>query len=181
MLRTIRTFFKRDTGAISVETVLVMPVLFIALILSFVFFDAFRRYNISVKAAYTIGDILSRRSNAVTDADFEGLKDLYEFLTFANGDPWLRYSEVRRGDVGYEIEWSYATDNQPVRNNENISALLARMPVMAVGERVIVVETYSDYTPPLNIELPTQTFENIIVTRPRFSSFVQYDLGVGAS
>ena len=90
-------------------------------------------------------------------------------MTFENDEPWLRYSEVRRGDVGYEVEWSYATDGNAVRDTNSISALLARMPIMALGERVIVVETYSTYTPPLNIELPTQNFENIIVTRPRFA------------
>ena len=177
MRKSIVYFWRREDAAISTETVIIMPILFVTLILSFTFFDAFRRYNLSLKAAYTIGDILSRRP-IVTAWDFEGLANLYEFLTFENGEPWLRYSEVRRGDVGYEVEWSYATDGNAVRDTNSISALLARMPVMAVGERVIVVETYSTYTPPLNIELPTQNFENIIVTRPRFASFLEFDHSV---
>lgn len=177
-LRTaIKDYWRREDAAISTETVIIMPILFVTLILSFTFFDAFRRYNLSLKAAYTIGDILSRRP-VVTAHDFEGLKDMFEFLTFDNGDPWMRYSEIRRGAVGYEVEWSYATDGRAPRDTNTISALLQRLPNMAIGERVIVVETYSTYTPPLNIELPTQNFENIIVTRPRFSSFLEFDQSV---
>jgi len=81
MRKFVMSFWRREDAAISTETVIIMPILFVTLILSFTFFDAFRRYNLSLKAAYTIGDILSRRP-IVTAWDFEGLANLYEFLTF---------------------------------------------------------------------------------------------------
>lgn len=172
MLTHFQSFLRREDAAISVETMIITPILFLFLMLSFAFFDAFRHYNVSVKAAYTVSDILSRQTRTIGAADFEGLAQLFDRLTRGKGDPRLRFTEVRRGDVGYEVAWSYATGEQTLRNTRTISALLQRLPEMAVGDRVVVLETYQDYEAPLNVRIPSQNFENVIVTRQRFSSFL---------
>ncbi len=71
-----------DAGSVSVETVIIMPILLWVYVATFVIFDGFRTHNQNVKAAYTIGDMLSRETNAIDNAYLEGLSDVFDFLTF---------------------------------------------------------------------------------------------------
>ena len=46
---------------------------------------------------------------------------------------------------------------------------MARLPKMADGETLILVETKSVYNPPLNVGLGDLDIETFIFTRPRFA------------
>jgi hypothetical protein len=51
-----------ERAAVAFETVLMTPILVWAFIGSFVFFDAYRVYNTSVKTTYMVADMLSRQT-----------------------------------------------------------------------------------------------------------------------
>lgn len=182
MSDTFRKFWKSTDAAVSIETVLVMPVLMFFFVSSFVFFEAFRKYNQTVKAAYTVGDALSRKMNSVTQAEMEGLGDLFNYLTFNSEDTaWLRVTEVQRKASGYEVRWSYATDGKPLRTNATLSELMPRIPELSTDERIVVLETYSIHQPVIDIGIQPQMFQNIIVTKQRFASFLSYPEGTPAN
>jgi Flp pilus assembly protein TadG len=174
--RAIRRFVCDDSAAISVETVIVMPLLFFFYAGAFVFYDSFRSYNVTVKAAYAIGDVLSRQTTTITSDDIKGLERLYEYLSFSNTDPWIRLTEVRRTASGTVVTWSYATDGHARHTNATLPKLSARVPEMAVNDRVIVLETYSPYTPAINVGVGAQVWENVIATRSRFASALPFQL-----
>jgi hypothetical protein len=84
-----------DAGSVSVETVIIMPILLWVYVATFVIFDGFRTHNQNVKAAYTIGDMLSRETNAIDNAYLEGLSDVFDFLTFGGNPSHLRVTQIR--------------------------------------------------------------------------------------
>jgi Flp pilus assembly protein TadG len=69
MIEAIRNFIRDTRAAVAFETVLLTPILVWAYIGSFVFFDAYRVYNTSVKATYMVADMLSRQTNMVYGHD----------------------------------------------------------------------------------------------------------------
>ncbi|MEM6474306.1 MAG: TadE/TadG family type IV pilus assembly protein, partial [Planctomycetota bacterium] len=79
---------RNEEGAVSVEFVLVFPILALWLGASFVWFDAFRAKSQMSKIAYTISDIASRFDDETTEADLEEL-----FLTHKLLLPQRRTSE----------------------------------------------------------------------------------------
>ena len=163
-----------DAGSVSVETVIIMPVLLWVYVASFVFFDGFRTHNQNVKAAYTIGDMLSRETNAIDNAYLEGLSDVFDFLTFNRNPSYLRVTQIRwqGSNNRHRVDWSYATDgnNSDRLRNSDMAALSLRLPPMVNGERVLLVESFTSYTPAFNVGLsPTIEFVNFVPTSPRFA------------
>ncbi len=52
---------------------------------------------------------------------------------------------------------------------EDLVGIEDRLPVMARGERLFVVETFLPYVPAFNVGVDPQEFVNFTVTRPRFA------------
>ncbi|NHX27110.1 hypothetical protein HA397_24355 [Escherichia coli] len=48
------------------------------------------------------------------------------------------------------------------------------VPIMTLGDRAVIVETWSSYSPPFNVGLNDEDFQNIVVTRPRFVPTICY-------
>lgn len=169
-----RSFGSDDAGSVSVETIIIMPILLWVYVASFVFFDGFRTHNQNVKAAYTIGDMLSRETNAINNAYLEDLSDVFDFLTFNRNPSYLRVSQIRwqQAHNRYRVDWSYATDgnNSERLVNADMTSIAHRLPPMVNGERVLVVESFTAYTPAFNVGLsPTINFVNFVPTSPRFA------------
>ena len=59
MSRSLRRFWKDEGASVALEAVIVTPILAWVFVASFVFFDAFRVYNTSIKATYAVADVLS--------------------------------------------------------------------------------------------------------------------------
>ena len=175
VLTTFRSFLgDRDEGSVSVETVLVMPILLWAYVSAFVFFDGFRTYNTNVKAAYTIGDMLSRETNPIDNAYLEGLSEVFDYLTFDRNPSWLRVTQVRwqASNSRYRVDWSYGTDGNNANRlrNSDMAGIAHRLPPLVNGERVLLVESFTDYTPFIDVGLsPTIEFTNFVPTSPRFA------------
>lgn len=173
--------FVRDTRAsATVEAVLVLPLLLAWFVGSFVFFDGFKNRNSALKATYTIGDILSRRMQAI-DADYvNSLQDLYDALAYTSGSSALRVTSLTWSGKKHRVLWSASSKNTlTVQTNDTVkkSAFKNRIPLMAVGETVILVESFTDYNPAFNVGWSSRVFENFVVTSPRFASCLPWDTG----
>lgn len=68
---------------------MILPILIWAFFGSFTIFEAFRQRSISLKATYTIADMLSRQIDAVGPDAIDGLNDVFEYLTFARDPSWI--------------------------------------------------------------------------------------------
>lgn len=162
-----------EAGSISIEFVLILPLLLWWYAGSFAFFDAFRDSNSHGKAAYTIGDVLSRQSE-IDNGYIDGLESLFKYMTGSDAGVWLRVSSVKfTQGIGYTIEWSYATDGNTALTTDMLYAFKwdeHYLPLMGSGETVILSESYVPFVPAFNIGLTARTMSNAVVTRPRFTS-----------
>ena len=176
-----RRFGRDERGTIAVEgIVMVVPVL-ILFFGAFVFFHAFRLSALNDKAGYVVADMLSRQTEPVDDAFLNGLQQVHAFLMRNQGElPRMRVSLITYDDESrdYEVVWtqstSLASTAPPVMTDARLSEVADRIPVMPDGENVLLVETFVDYTPPVNVGLGAKTFSTFIVTRPRYAPQVVY-------
>lgn len=187
--------FRRDEGAsLSVEAALIAPLLFWAFLATFTYFDAYRVRNLSLKANYAISDLLSRETNVIDSNYITGSKNLFRYLTKSDSSAWVRVSVVHcvdgcavkggnnTGPRELAADWSRASDDIPILSDADINDQLdSAIPLIASGERVIIVETAMNYQPafsPTLTGIGDQTFTEIVMTRPRFASQLCF-AGVG--
>jgi len=178
--QAISRFIKDERATLSVEAAVISPILIMAYGSMYVFWDAFKMRNINVKAAYTISDMVSREIVNITPEYIDGLNAMLAFLNRSKYGTRLRVSVVGAlpdpvtGNVEFILCWSEARGG--MIEHIDMVDLEPAIPIMAAGSEVIVVETEMDYIPILNSNsderlgygLRNRTFENIIVTRPRF-------------
>jgi hypothetical protein len=174
--------FVRDTRAsATVEAVLILPLLMAWFVGGFVFFDGFKNRNIALKATYTIGDILSRRTTGATSEYIDNLQELFDSLAYTSGTSAMRVTSLTWNGSKHRIMWSHSTKSGlPAQTNDSVrvSSFRNRVPLMAIGEKVILVETFIDYNPAFNVGWSHHLFENFVVTSPRFASCLSWDNGV---
>ncbi|WP_369022826.1 TadE/TadG family type IV pilus assembly protein [Rhodovulum iodosum] len=185
--------FSRDTkGSVTVEAVIILPLLVWWFVASYAYFDAFNERNVNLKAAYALSDLLSREMGTV-DADYmEGLDDVFQYMTgSSDGDSYIRVSLLRcsancgADDTGRVLfaDWSYATGaiegySTDTNDSDNLESRVGdQIPIMPAGDRVIVVETFMDYESPFTGGLSDRVYDNFIVTRPRFVPKLDWDDG----
>jgi hypothetical protein len=171
--------FGRDTDAsVTVEFVMAAPMLFWALAACYVFFDGYRQSAINLKAAYTIGDMISRETEAINDNYLDSMYSLHRLLTRATSSTTLRITVVHwdEDDDRFYQDWSQTRGGiDPLTSNE-VSLLTAKLPTMPNAERVILVETTNSFTPTFsNVGIGTLSLDNFVFTRPRFAPQVVWE------
>jgi hypothetical protein len=172
--------FRDETlGSLSVEAVIILPVLMWAYTANLVWFDSFRVQNTNIKAGYAVADALSRQTDVVTAEHLDGLREVYAFLSNTRNSADLRVTSIGRNptDGSNRVAWSYATGELLPLTDADLVARADRIPVIAAGDTVIFVETVMDYVPPINVGLRARTFTNEIPTRPRFAPQLVFDDG----
>lgn len=180
MADTIRRFARDENAAVAFEAVIITPILAWLFVGSFIFFDAFRTYNTSVKATYAVADVISRQldGDVLYGSDIEGLSYVFQHITRnTGGAAEIRVSEVSFWDGDYSVEWSHPTGGLTRLRDSDMPDVAPRIPTMVPGERVIVVETFLPYSPYFDIGLSDLEFTNFTVTRPRFAGRIAYDDG----
>lgn len=181
-LSRIRRFLRENRGSVSAETVLVLPLVLWAYLATFEYYDAFGTITRNMKATYTIADLISRQTDTVTPTYIDGLTDLYSYLNKNPPGVWTRITTVgwsatpdANGNQ-YYVQWSYATNNNPELDDTSLQDYIGRLPTIAQGDTLIVVETHMDYQPMFSIVgLQDQTFNQVVITRPRISAQVAWD------
>ena len=182
----MKRFFKKkmrdERGSVSVEAILMFPLLIWAYMGMYVFFEGLRESNINLKATYTVADVLSRFTDedvAVTEEYMDGLHAVYNWMSRSVNPVFMRISVVifhqEEGapeGVGHHTKyWSYPINGVPELLDEEVATVISpHVPIMADQASAIVVETWSFYEPVMRIGLKETTpIYNIVVTRPRFT------------
>lgn len=168
----MRRFMRSEEGSISVEAMLILPILVWCYLGTFVFFDAFRSQSTNLKAAYTIGDTLSRETEYITPAYMDSLSALQTFLVDEdNGMARLRVSVYRfqESDNTYRVNWSRTRGGGLQLTDTMLADLRSNLPRMLNAEIAILVETWVGYHPTYSVGLQDFTFTDLVVTRPRFA------------
>lgn len=179
-------FFAEDCRAsLSVETTIIMPLLTWWYVGSFVYFDAFRQQNVNLKAAYTLADMISREGGGggggsdgkVGPEYLDGLNRVFDYLTTSDKPTWIRVTFLDMDQVTgkYRKLYSKTTKGKPEHTNDTLNARADRIPLLAPGEKVVLVETFAAYEPFFNVGLGARWFENFIVTRPRFAPCISWE------
>lgn len=139
----LRRFMMGNEGSMTVEAIIMFPLLCWAYVATFAFFDAFQARSTNLKATFTVADMISRELEAVDAPFMEGLLDIFEFLSnSADDETWLRVTSVvctEDCDKDSRVlvkDWSYATGDNYTLTDVDVKNYGDRVPVMPVHDRV---------------------------------------------
>lgn len=171
-MRSIRRRARKDDGSISVEAMLMLPLLIWAFLGSYVFYDAYRAQFVNTKAGYTIGDILSRETGYITPEYLDSLHDLQSFLVARQDPIRLRVSVIEYDDDAedHSVIWSQNRGGGGTIDDDDIDAMLGSIPLMSDGEKAVIVQTSMQYVPIYAAGIDILQFDDFVITRPRFAS-----------
>ncbi|WP_109468145.1 TadE/TadG family type IV pilus assembly protein [Albibacillus kandeliae] len=178
--RTLLKRFRDDTsGVISLEFVIMMPILFWTFMAVYVFFDGYRQSALNLKAAYTISDLISRETEAINDPYVNSMMNVLRLMTRSGSEVDLRISVIRwdQDDDRYYVYWSANRGFAAELTDDNVIDFAERLPVMPDDEMVILVETKNVFEPVFDVGMNDIDLDNFVFTRPRFASKVEWDAG----
>lgn len=171
----LKRFRREDSGYMVIEAVLVLPILLWAFMGLYTFWDAYRATTTTQKAAYAISDLISRQQGPVDSAFVGGMRTAMDRMIPTRMEAELRVTSIiyNNTDERFEVEWSCVAD-APVLpyTTETLQLVKDFIPDMADGNTVILVETWVDYAPILNIGVTEKRLQQFIVTRPRYLSYI---------
>jgi len=104
-------WIRAERGSVSLELVLVLPLLFFGLVVTAVAFDGFRARNQTLVATHTVVDLLSRESSMFTTQQLERMNDVYDYLAQTRYPTRLRISSMiwNQAEGRHQLQWSYGT------------------------------------------------------------------------
>lgn len=172
MFRRLRRFRDDEGGSVAIETLMMVPFLSWAMLSTLAYFDAYRAEAISQKAGLTIADMFSRETDYITPDYMTGARELLRFLTLAENNPDLRVTVVRyrASNDRYLRVWSKKKGGVSSLSWSEVKDLAPKLPELADGERIIVVETFTKYSQPYAVGLSDFTMDTFHVISPRFST-----------
>ncbi|KIN60393.1 hypothetical protein Z945_1364 [Sulfitobacter noctilucae] len=170
-------FGRREDGTIAIEAMIIMPMMFWTFLSVFSIFETFRNYSIHQKAAYTIGDSISRETAPLDAAYITGSLQMYEYLSRSQGRSSLRVTSLvyDQPNDRFHRDWSKTAGSVPELSNEDVRDWSYKLPVMPDNERIMLVETWSRYDPPFATGLEQREIKNFVFTRPRFAPRVCWE------
>jgi hypothetical protein len=165
------SFWRREDGNLAVEAMIIFPVLFWAFLALIVIFDAYRQHSLNQKAAYTIGDLVSRQPNAIDPAFLTGSRQLFDTLIRSSNETSLRVTSVWYDAASdtYMRGWSETDGSQQPATEAEVAGWRDLLPIMPNFESITVVETWSRYQAPFNVGIVSHDIRNFIFTRPRYA------------
>ncbi len=171
-LLTQLTRFRRDErGSVIAEMVITLPMLIWAYMAMYVYWDAFRMINSVQKASYTISDMVSREMLPLDTNYITGLRTSMNFLVRESASVKMRVTSITFSQINnrFEVHWSRSPGNvMPQLTTANLASMTGKIPNMADGDFVVLVETWVTYTPLFDVGLDNTEMSQFIVTRPRF-------------
>lgn len=179
VIARLRAFLRDPRAALTVELVMITPVLVTMLIVFTAFWDGFRVQGAVQRATYSIADMLSREQVPVNATYIAGLERVIEHIT--RSDARLRVTSLRRvsngpsGLLGMEVRWSHSPGAAlPALTTGTLSTVQSQIPTMAIGASVMMVEVQVPYKP-LTSLMKTNMFKETFVLRPRFAPFICFN------
>jgi Flp pilus assembly protein TadG len=172
----LRNFAHKEEGSVSLEVLIMMPVVFWVYAAMFTIFQTYQEYHVNQQAAYTIGDMISRETLPL-DADYlDGVQELLNYMTNSKSSATVRVTSLQYDETTerFYLHWSRARGSQQAATNAEVADWTNRLPTMPDAEYIIVTETSTQYTPPFNIGLGEPNIQNFVFTRARYAPRVLY-------
>ncbi|WP_420584393.1 pilus assembly protein [Ruegeria sp.] len=162
---------------LTVDAVLIFPMLVWTITGSFTYFEGFRESASNLKAAYTVGDLISRETVDITETYLDSMHELSERMINNGTQLNMRVSGIRfdEADDRHYVEWSSACGYDAIWTNANVENMRDNLPPMPDQDFLVVVETTNRYEPTFNAVLGMRwvsedhTFTNFVFTRLRFA------------
>lgn len=177
-LSKLRGFARETKASASVEAAIIFPVVFWAYAAMFTYYEAYRAQAVAEKAAYTISDMISRETEAITPDYMTNARHIYKDLSgLSPGETALRVTLLRwdGNQNRFKIDWSQRRGDIPRLRNRDVRDYDALLPPLIANERIILVETASDYEPAFSVGLAPRVIETFVYTRPRFAPQIVWD------
>ncbi len=194
LIKRMRQRAVDEDGSVSIEFVLVFPLLALWLAASFVWFDAFRAKSLMSKVGYAITDIASRYEGDVSVNELNGLFDTHKKLLpqRASVDGWMRVSSICFNGDEYRVLWSYLGDDTyaeaaanpdddlvprllPLKNSD-LPAMKDILPKMVKDDTIILTDIYSYWKPLVSWAGFEPTALNVrLASRPRLERVIKAD------
>ncbi len=180
----LRRFRQSEVGSFTTEAVIIFPLLVWSYTAMFVFWDAFKTQNVNLKASYTIADMISREQSQIDQDYLDGALSIYAFLSPTTENHRIRVSVVKNtvdefGNAALTLQFSQASGPGVVPYS-NISEVASIIPIMAQHDSVVVVTTFTDWSPLFNVVgMEPMTLTETTVTAPRFISEIEWNAGAG--
>lgn len=166
-----RRFGRDESGVLMAEAIIVLPFMLWSYLALFVYWDAYRSVNTAQKAAYTVSDMISREMLPLPINYITGARDLVRYLIDGDQTVKMRVTSVVWSEINaqFEVHWSRSPDNaMPELTTATLQNYASRIPKMADGDFVTIVETSISYHPAFDIGLNDLDEQQFVVTRPRF-------------
>jgi hypothetical protein len=184
--KELKKFKDGEDGSMSIELLLVTPIIVWALLSTYVYFDVYRVEANVNRASLVIAEMFSREEAPITEAYLDGALQVLRTLTFEDVDPFLRVSVFRyqSSDTTHREVWSRTRVSAGVvsglddeLDDAGLAAIKSRIPKMNTIDHAILVETRVKYTAPFSIglgpftgtDLDDVNFATFTVIRPRQS------------
>lgn len=166
-------FARGEDGSVNIEAIFFFPLLVTLIAATMVFYDAFRRESLSIKATYAIGDMISRETEAITPEYMDNMRKLLSFMSeVPNSDTSVRVTLVRYDEDRdeYRVDWSKERGSHSSRlRTSDTRNMHDELPTMVHNERLIIVDTYVDFEWPIDLGFEDFTYKSRAFTRPRFA------------
>ena len=176
--KAISAFLRDQHGSISIETVILMPLLLFLTIGGLTYWNAFNSNSRTAKVAYAVSDIMSRHE-VVDDVDMAYLFDLQnKMLPGDVRERTLRISSICFENDNYHVLWSYVASGTDVTTPPALTVTdipIQVMPAMQPQDSVILVELTGSWEPQFSTAgLTGAEWNNALVVRPRFVKFIPH-------
>jgi len=196
----LRRYLACESGTLTMEFMLWLPILLFWFVISAVFYDAYRTRDAAAKASYTISDIVSR-SIEIDDSMLGDLVTLQRsLLPRAGATMFMRLSAIRCIDVDgctdlaaasqgdYTAVWSIVPDQPAWPEGFVPPAVLTDgdlpielMPPMDTLDEVVLIDVSVPFVPFADwVGINAQQWDFRIVVRPRFVPSIALTAGGGA-
>ena len=162
--QSVKARFVRDRrGASAVEFALLAPVLITLLLGAVTVFDLFRTLQNVEKATFTVGDMMSRKTE-MSSSDVNAMLTLMRQMVSSANDGGLRVSSISRRSGNLVTDWSrsagQAVPTTPVSTTD--------LPLIAEGDSVLLTETFVPHNAFVaSFGLDALTFRGKVAHRPR--------------
>lgn len=172
LLSALRKFWSDRSGTMTVEALVIVPVMAMGMTGFFAFWHVYQTQNMVQKGTYAVADMLSREMIPATPAFLTGLETTLEFIIRRNAN--VRVTSIRRtsdgptGVTGLDVLWSFSPGNAlPARTEATLTDIQGDIPMMSIGSNVVIFEAVVPYVAVTDI-LDVNTINETVVMRPRF-------------
>jgi len=166
-----------ERGSISIEFMIVMPLLLFLTTGGLAFWDAFQSNSKTAKIAYAVSDIISRY-DVVDDSDMAYLYSMEDKMLAPDLDRRsLRISSICFENGNYRVLWSYTSSSNDIPGPgalKDADIPVRILPTMAPQDSVILTETEARWQPHINVGVGSMIWRSALVSRPRFVKVIPH-------